>query len=99
MNKKIKSGYYNLRDNKGIVNTYELLGNRGGYETYIYWWGAQFYEKSSYRAENLARDCEDNAYAGGESSIVIGYFVVPVRFMIELATLNYDYMATSTKMF
>ena len=30
MNKKIKSGYYNLRDNKGIVNTYELLGNRDG---------------------------------------------------------------------
>ena len=85
MNKKIKSGYYNLRDNKGIVNTYELLGNRGGYETYNYWCGAQFYVKTSYVAENLARDFEDKAY-------------VDVGFMIELATLNYDYMATSMKM-
>lgn len=85
MNKKIKSGYYNLRDNKGIVNTYELLGNRDGYETYNYWCGAQFYVKISYVAENLARDCEDKAY-------------VDVGFMIELATLNYDYMATSMKM-
>lgn len=98
MNKKIESGYYNLQNNKGIVNTYELLGKRGDYETYNYWRGAQFYAKSSYGAENLARDCEDKAYAGVGSSIVIGYFVAPVGAMIALASLNFGYMATSMKM-
>jgi hypothetical protein len=97
MNKKVKSGYYNLQNNKGIVNTYELLGNRGGYETYNYWWGAQFYAKSSYGAENLARDCEDNAYVSGGSSIVIGYFVAPVGALVALAALNFGYMATKVR--
>ncbi|MBU0279356.1 hypothetical protein, partial [Gemella sp. zg-1178] len=88
INKKVNSGWYEFKANKGIVEKYQSREWINGYERYEQWWGFQYYARGT-AGEQLARDFEDAgekrlwgsgalgavaAFSGGSGIVILGIF-------------------------